>query len=286
MPISKRKKMLVVITVLGSVCALFTVLVIRGEVSMQVEEVPVPALKDISLPVWTKLSQQRIYFGHQSVGKNIIEGLQDIMEEHPEINLNIIETSNPKQLRTPALAHSRVGTNGDPKSKLDAFADLMAKGMADNVDVAFFKLCYVDVREGTAVEEVFTDYRETMSLLKVEHPDTVFAHITAPLRSVQAGPKAWIKRVIGKSVHGYDDNIIRHQFNGMLRSEYEEKEPIFDLARIQATSLEGKMYLYEWNGSHFQAMLSDYTDDGGHLNAVGRRRVAEQFLIFLAGLVK
>ena len=133
MPISKRKKMLVVVIVLGSVCALFTVFVIRGMVSMQVENVPVPALKDISLPVWAKLSRQRMYFGHQSVGNNIIDGLQDIRKEHPEINLNIIETSDPQRLHMPALAHSKVGTNKDPKSKLDAFADLMAKGMADNV---------------------------------------------------------------------------------------------------------------------------------------------------------
>jgi hypothetical protein len=286
MPISKRKKMLVVVIVLGSVCALFTVFVIRGMVSMQVENVPVPALKDISLPVWAKLSRQRMYFGHQSVGNNIIDGLQDILKEHPEMNLNIIETSDPQRLHTPALAHSKVGTNKDPKSKLDAFADLMAKGMADNVDIAFFKFCYVDVREGTNAEEVFADYRETMSRLKAESPDTVFAHVTVPLCSVQAGPKAWIKRVIGKSVDGYDDNIIRHQFNEMLRNEYEDREPIFDLAKIQATSLMGEMYLYKWNGSHFRTMLSDYTYDGGHLNEIGRRRVAEQFLIFLAGMVK
>jgi lysophospholipase L1-like esterase len=32
------------------------------------------------------------------------------------------------------------------------------------------------------------------------------------------------------------------------------------------------------------SLCPEYTEDGGHLNAVGRKTVAEQLLVFLAGL--
>ncbi len=70
----------------------------------------------------------------------------------------------------------------------------------------------------------------------------------------------------------------------MLRKEYEGKEPFFDLANIESTFPHGKRASFAKNGSIYYSMVPEYTYDGGHLNKVGRRRITEQLLVFLANL--
>ena len=93
-----------------------------------------------------------------------------------------------------------------------------------------------------------------------------------------------IKKVFGRPVFDYQDNISRNQFNEMLRKEYEGKEPFFDLANIESTFPHGKRASFAKNGSIYYSMVPEYTDDGGHLNKVGRRRITGQLLVFLANL--
>ena len=38
------------------------------------------------------------------------------------------------------------------------------------------------------------------------------------------------------------------------------------------------------DGKTYYSMVPEYTTDGGHLNEIGRKKVAEQFLILLANL--
>jgi hypothetical protein len=60
-------------------------------------------------------------------------------------------------------------------------------------------------------------------------------HFTNPLTQRQTGPKAWIKKIIGRPIGGVDDNIKRNKYNDMLINQYEGKEPIFDIAKIEST---------------------------------------------------
>ena len=250
-------------------------------------------IKDIPESAWTKLSQKKIFFGHQSVGNNIIDGIRDLMKENHQIRLNIVETSNPSDFNYPLFAHARVGKNMDPQSKIDAFADFMEKGIGGSADIAFFKFCYVDVMAGTDVHKVFTEYMNTMSRLKKTYPKTTFIHVTVPLTSKLTGidslirkAKNLIKKVMGRPVFGYHDNIERNKFNEMLRKEYDGKEPIFDLAKTESTFPKRNRSSFTKNGQTYYALVPDYTYDSGHLNEVGRKIVAEQFLIFLANLSK
>jgi hypothetical protein len=242
------------------------------------------SIKDVPTESWEKLSQKKIYFGHQSVGFNIIDGIKDVVKENPQIKLNIIETENPADFGTPLFAHSRVGKNTDPKSKCDAFARFMDKGLGNKADIAFLKLCYVDIFPGTDVKKVFAEYKSTMSDLRTKYPQTTFVHITAPLTTLQIGPKAWIKKIIGRPINGYDDNIKREQLNSMFRKEYGDKELVFDLAVIESTNPDGSRVSFLQNGKTGYALAPRYTSDGGHLNDIGRKIVAEQLLIFLSKL--
>jgi len=245
------------------------------------QKVQYDSLNDISASSWEKLSKNKIYFGHQSVGFNIIEGLKDLMKENPQIKLNIVETNNPDDFNKSIFAHSRVGKNVDPKSKIDEFAKFIEQGIGENADIAFFKFCYVDVRSETDSQKVFDDYKKSMTLLNKKYPKTIFIHITVPLRIVQTGPKAWIKKIIGRPVGGYDDNIKRTEFNELLIKEYDGKEPIYDLAKIESTRSDGTRETFSKDGKTYYALVPDYTYDGGHLNETGRKKAAEQLLILL-----
>ena len=85
-------------------------------------------------------------------------------------------------------------------------------------------------------------------MLKEAYPETIFIHVTMPLTSIQTGPKAWVKKIIGRQIRGIDDNIKRNQFNDMLRKEGEGKAPIFDLAKIESTLPDGTRSLSRKNG--------------------------------------
>ena len=239
---------------------------------------------DVSESDWQQLSRKNIYFGHQSVGFNIIEGIKDIMKENPHIKLNIVETSDPSNLRGPSFAHFPIGENTNPKSKCDAFTSLMNKGSGNKVDIAFFKFCYIDIHFETNVSELFEEYEITMSSLRAKHPQTVFVHFTVPLTTVQGGPKALIKQILGRPVAGYEDNIKREEFNEKLRKRYTGKEPVFDLALIESTNEKGNRLSFTHQGKIGYILASEYTNDGGHLNERGRKIVAEQLLIFLSNL--
>jgi hypothetical protein len=158
--------------------------------------------------------------------------------------------------------------------------------VGEKTDFAFFKFCYVDISSRTDVKSVFFEYKKTMDILIDEFPKTKFLHVTAPLTARQGGAKALVKKLIGKPIGGYDDNMKRAQYNTFLRKAYDGKAPIFDLAKIESTSYNGKRSSFTRNGTIYYSVVPEYTNDGGHLNKKGRKVVAEQLLIFLANLSK
>ena len=250
-----------------------------------------PSIKDVPDSAWQRLAQKKIYFGHQSVGFNIIDGIKDVMKENPQIMLNIVEITDPSESNVPIFAHSRVGKNRDPRSKIDAFATFMERGIGEKSDMAFFKFCYVDVTARTDIDKVFNEYKNKMAHLDRKFPEMIFIHATVPLTYKPTGIEGWkrkgkdfIKKIIGRPVRGYEDNIKRNQFNEKLRKEYGGKAPIFDLSTIESTFPDGTRSLFTKDGSTYYSLVPDYTHDGGHLNEKGRIIVAEQLLILLANL--
>jgi hypothetical protein len=248
-------------------------------------KITLPSIKDVPAEAWQKLSQKKVYFGHQSVGNNIMDGIKDLMKENPQIKLNIVETDNPSDFNAPVFAHSPIGKNMDPTSKYIDFSEKMTGGLGNKLDIAFFKFCYIDITAATDAEKVFTGYRNSLSLTKKSFPNTTIIHVTTPLRVIQAsGPRTWLKTIIGRPIGGYNDNMKREQFNAILRKEYSGKEPIFDLAAIESTNPDGSRFSFTQDGKTGYALVPAYTNDGGHLNEQGRKLVAEQLLIFLSKL--
>jgi len=244
------------------------------------------SMSKIAEPAWQKLSQKKIYFGHQSVGYNIIDGISKIMQSNRSIKLNIVKTTDPAAFDQPIFAHSDVGKNDDTDSKIGAFGEYIQKGIGDKADIAFFKFCYWDIRRETDIKTVFSHYKAKLSELKAQYPKTKFIHFTVPLMSYQDGIKDKIKRALNMEIGPDVDNIRRNELNEMILKEYSGKDPIFDIAKIESTLPDGTRTSFSKDGKIYYYLASEYTHDGGHLNDAGMKIVAEQFLINLARIAE
>lgn len=231
---------------------------------------------------WDSLSTKKIYFGHQSVGLNIIDGIKAQMERNSAIRLDIRETSNPEDLANSAFAHSPIGQNMDPKSKIDDFRRILESGVGQVANFAMFKFCFVDVDHLTDIESLFNYYDETITSLEKRFPSLSIITFTVPLTNMPSGIKPIIKRMLGMMPPCRDDNRIRNLFNNKLRNRF--KEYVFDLAKAESTTLDGNRVSFKDGTEVYELLNPDYTDDGGHLNSLGRQAIATEFLLYLLSI--
>ena len=131
-----------------------------------------------------------------------------------------------------------------------------------------------------------------MDSLALSFPQTKFIHVTVPLTSDPKDLKNWrtgAKMLLQKTLNQpLDEEIVnkqRNEFNELLKKAYEKKAPIFDLADIEATFPNGKQKDFSLNGKRYLYLVPDYTNDGGHLNEMGRKVVAAKLLVFLTQIL-
>lgn len=246
--------------------------------------VPQGRLSALTAGQKARLAERRIFFGHQSVGSNIMEGVAALAREDPSLGLRVADLADVPELPGGFFAHDKVGQNGQPAGKTDDFASKVDRGLAGRVDVALHKYCYIDIDDRSDPAALFAHYRDTMAALRRQHPEVTFVHVTAPLTHVQKGPKVLVKRLIGRAPGGYLDNLRREQFNELMRREYAGREPLFDLAAIEATRPDGTEERFSWKGQTGRALYTAYGSDGRHLNDAGRRHVAGELIVMLATL--
>ncbi len=143
----------------------------------------------------------------------------------------------------------------------------------------------MDIGAETNVASLFTMYKNSLGQLKKKYPATTFIHITVPLRTSKMTFKTRIKKILRiKNIWEYDRNINKNEFNKLLKKEYKGKEPIFDLAMVESTYPDGRRATFKKDGKIYYSLVPDYSNDGGHLNDMGRNKVAEQLLILLVNL--
>lgn len=262
-----------------------TMVMTRIKTETDTNKITFPSIDDVPKEYWAKLADKKIFFGHQSVGYNIIDGIKDIINERNYIKLNVIETHEPVAFDQPVFAHSQVGMNTKPFSKIKSCEEIMDSGVGSKVDIAFFKFCYVDIMRNLDPRGIFDGYSASLEKLKDKYPATKFLHVTVPINSVPKGIKRNLKQSIKSMISkpGFlEDNLMRRSYNELLRNAYADLGVLFDLALVESVNTGGYRCYVCKGAEKGYVMAPEYTKDGGHLNNLGSRRVAEQLLILLA----
>jgi hypothetical protein len=225
------------------------------------------------------VARRTILFGHQSVGNDLLEGVRDLAAQEG-VALRIAEVRSAQGLAPGAFAHTPVAENGDPLLKLQSFERALGQDPAP-VDVALVKFCFVDVMERGDANQLFARYQAALRTLQARHSKTTFVHVTVPITAIPTGPKAFVKRLLGRD-RSQEDNVRREEFNALVRAAYQGREPLFDLAGQEATRPDGRTETVEVDGKQVPVLVPAYTHDGGHLNEAGRRRAARELVRQLA----
>ena len=239
------------------------------------------ALSDVTPGEWEALAARRVFFGHQSVGANVIQGITEVLADHPEIGLTLVARRDLLGSAPPGFYHATVGRNQHPDEKLQDFGRVLSDGSFPSGSVGFVKFCYVDVTHETHSEALFEAYRQRMAELKANNPGVTIVHFTMPLRTDEGRLRSWVQKVRGRATER-DRNVVRNRYNALLRSAYLGTEPVFDLAAIESRNRDGSVSGFQRNDVLIQTLAPELSSDGGHLNEVGRRLVAEHLLVFLA----
>ncbi|MBW8886691.1 MAG: SGNH/GDSL hydrolase family protein [Fibrobacteres bacterium] len=232
-----------------------------------------------------KTSALRVFFGHQSVGGNIVDGLEELRSQAGDTAFRVIHGTGDSALPPAFFAEAKVGRNGDPIGKLSDFKLRLDGPLRGKVNVALVKICYVDLAAGAGVDpdSLFGAYRRTVLDLETEHPGLVVVPVTSPLTVPDFGARGRLdalKGMLGRWLGRPDDNARRARFNARIRDSFRDRI-IFDLAAIESTRPDGTLVRYG-RGGLVEALAREYSSDGGHLNALGRKVAARALLRTLA----
>jgi hypothetical protein len=241
--------------------------------------VDLSTLDQVPSEAWAELRGKRIYFGHQSVGSNVIAGIEQILQRKPEIGLRVVATSDAGAFDAPGLIHGPIGINGDVRSKMDEFAAVVRSPEGTGLDIALMKFCYADLGRPDNPIDLLATYQSMVDTISGERPSLRILHATVPLTSVKRGPKALVARLLGRRPER--DNVARGMYNEALRTSF-DAEQIFDIAAAEARGPSGKSTVVEWDGRIWPTLAEEFTNDGGHLNPGGQIVVARDLLLLLA----
>lgn len=227
---------------------------------------------------------RRIFFAHQSVGKNVLSGVPEVYAA-AQLPAPVIvdlgaDAALPDGTNEPVLAHAYIGENGDPYGKLADFDTRLRAGLADQVEVAALKFCYLDITGDTDVEALFETYRRTLADLERDFPEVRFVHVTTPVKTETTDLKWRVKELLGRP----NDNAVREQYNALMRAEYGDGR-LLDLAAIEATAPDGTVAIVSSAGQQHLALAPQNAADSGHLNAAGSATAADRFLALVGGQV-
>jgi hypothetical protein len=207
-----------------------------------------------------------VFFGHQSVGTNILEGLGSLSRE-AGIAVEVGEGS--------------VGANQQPLSKFEDFARYAESVPPGSMQLMLVKLCYADFEPSTDVAPMVEAYKSAVDRVRKAQPGVRIVHVTPPLFARPSGMKSSVKRTLGKPVWEEQANARNAEFREKLLAAF-PGEPVLDLATLESTRPDGTREQYEIDGKMIPMLWPGFSSDGGHLNDTGKRVAAKAFAHALA----
>jgi hypothetical protein len=217
------------------------------------------------------LRNQRVYFGHQSVGANVLEGFR------------ALEASFGKG---PEMQDALIGQNGDPDGKCEDFARRLQTFPPGTIDIALMKFCYIDFDQTTDVPRLFARYSSTLDALQTRYPSITFVPVTVPLTTRSPVWRRTLKGLMGSPDLSSVVNAKRAEFNRLLEQHYGSRTTVFDLARVESTYPDGSRNEFRLDGQPAFSLIEDYSSDGGHLNELGQTVAARELVHALAAVAR
>lgn len=208
----------------------------------------------------------RIFFGHYSVGANILEGLARLSRD----------AGIPVE-----IGEGPVGENTKPLAKFEDFARHAESPAAEGEQLMLMKLCYVDFTPDSDVDALVKAYASAVERVRKARPAVKVVHVTPPLFARTTELKWKVKRMLGSAVWEDQANLRRLEFREQLLRRF-PGEPVFDLAAVESTRPDGTREEYTVDGRMVPMLWSGYTSDGGHLNDSGKQVAAKAFVHALA----
>jgi hypothetical protein len=224
-----------------------------------------------------EVSRTKVFFGHQSVGMNLLDAVSGVYAAHgvtpPPVELDAVQPDRDGG----HIGHAFIGENEKPWLKIQDFAAKMRSDVGQWADVALMKLCYVDITYGMDTGALFALYRETLTALEREFPKVAFVHITVPLMMEQGHLSKLKSRLTGNTRYGPAENVARERLNARIRREYAGGR-LLDLAAIESTRPDGSRAVGRYQGQRYYHLHGGYASDSGHLNGEGARIAATAWL--------
>lgn len=223
--------------------------------------------KDCIIPLaWlNKARKLNVFFGHQSVGWNILEGLESLASENnARYRVNIIENPPPGWFATnTGIGHADIGENGNPIFKIRDFNTKVSKhpGYGRNLNAALVKICFADINSQTNVKEIWNEYVSNMDNLKRRFPNLTLVWCTCPIVSNESNER-------------------REAFNKLVREYCQNSHSmLYDIADIEAYTPASKVCVM---GSQ-KILCKTYSQDGEHPDSdAGKQRLARGWWWMLA----
>ncbi|MBI2892535.1 MAG: hypothetical protein HYY06_03220, partial [Deltaproteobacteria bacterium] len=195
---------------------------------------------------------RRLFWGHQSVGENLIQGSSALGYSWGEAS----RASDYDEGTT--WGHGSIGENGDPEGKIRAFVSLMDDaGLADAVDAASFKFCWIDFEQGTNVAALLDDALAAVAGVEARHPDLRILLVTPPLTTDEPAL-----------------NAMRWDYGRRMLDRASDDHVVFDLAAVISTDSRGQAC----TSGGARRLCDEWASDNGHLTEAGSERAAKAFL--------
>ncbi len=253
----------------------------------RMQQADLARLDSIAEPCWAELRNRRIYFAHQAIGSDIVRGLEEIARRRPSIGMTVVAYAEPDRsdgtvhsvFDDPAIVEGKSGRRGNPEQKIDEFERMLRGSEGSSIDVAVLKLCYGDIGRLTDVDALADRYFTAVEAIERDRPNIHLIHCTVPLKAEDEGFKGRMRKLVGAGSDA--SNTARLRYNERIRERF-EADRIFDIARIEATRLDGTEATIERNGRKVQVLADEFTDNGAHLNPLGRETLAREFLMTLS----
>lgn len=235
------------------------------------EEPPVePPGDEMDLATYNAALSKRTVFGHQSVGWQVLQGVEMWADElgAPDPTFPDYEGGG-----LPGsggfLGHFYCGTNGNSFTKTAEFLSHLLNGLASQVDIVVLKFCYADLRSGSGYtpQQMFDDYKAWVDAVESQFPQLTVIYATTAI-------------VMGENSDGAN-NGLRQTYNNLVRAEYGASGRLWDVADIESTDPNGNKILY----GGVESLYSGYASpDQRHIYGLGRTTVSAPLLQLIAQL--